>query len=113
MNIEFENQCKILGQFWIDFRDDEEMSMFMEYNDLGLPMAYLLSEELVKPTALATTYISETFELFLAVMGVTDEELEGVDNLTALLDIAYEKKLDDPEQGFSKIYFPNQGITNS
>lgn len=97
MNIEFEDQCAILGQLWIDFRDDEEMSMFMEYNDLGLPMAYLIANELVIPTPLAEKYIEETFDLFLAAMNVTDEELEGVDNLTALLDIAYEKKLDDPE----------------
>jgi hypothetical protein len=97
MNIEFEDQCAILGQLWIDFRDDEEMSMFMEYNDLGLPMAYLIANELVTPTPLSEKYIEETFDLFLAAMNVTDEELEGVDNLTALLDIAYEKKLDDPE----------------
>jgi hypothetical protein len=97
VNIEFEDQCAILGQLWIDFRDDEEMSMFMEYNDLGLPMAYLIANELVIPTPLAEKYIGETFDLFLAAMNVMDEELEGVDNLTALLDIAYEKKLDDPE----------------
>lgn len=97
MNIEFDNQCKILGQFWIDYRDDEELKDFIEYNDLGLPMAYLLSENLVLPTPLAEKYIEETFELFLSVMEVTDEELEGVDDLTALLDIAYEKKMDNPD----------------
>jgi hypothetical protein len=97
MNIEFKDQCSILGQFWIDFRDDEDLKDFVEYNDLGLPMAYFLAEDLVKPTALAEKYIQETFDLFLTAMELTDEELEGVDNLTALLDIAYEKKLDNPD----------------
>ena len=97
MNVEFDEQCKILGQFWIDFRDHDQFKEFIEYNDMGLPMAYLIAEGLVLSTEYAEKYIGETFELFLAVMDLTDEELEGVDNLTALLDIAYEKKLDNPE----------------
>jgi hypothetical protein len=93
VNVEFESQCAILGQFWIEFRDNDEFKEFIVYNDMGLPMAYLINEGLVLSTQFAEKYIEETFDLFLAALDITDEELEGVDNLTALLDIAYEKKL--------------------
>lgn len=98
MAIPFADRCGILGRFWIDFREDEDLKPFVEYNDVGLPLAYFIAEGLVTSTPLSEQYINETFEIFLQAMNVTEEELEGVDNLTALLDIAYEKKLDQEEE---------------
>ena len=98
MAIPFADRCGILGRFWIDFREDEDLKPFVEYNDVGLPLAYFIAEGLVTGTPLSEEYINETFEIFLQAMNVTEEELEGVDNLTALLDIAYEKKLDEEEE---------------
>lgn len=98
MAIPFADRCGILGRFWIDFREDEDLKPFVEYNDVGLPLAYFIAEGLVTGTPLSEQYINETFEIFLQAMNVTEEELEGVDNLTALLDIAYEKKLDEEEE---------------
>ncbi len=98
MAIPFADRCGILGRFWIDFREDQDLKPFVEYNDVGLPLAYFIAEGLVTSTPLSEQYINETFEIFLQAMNVTEEELEGVDNLTALLDIAYEKKLDEEEE---------------
>jgi hypothetical protein len=98
MAIPFADRCGILGRFWIDFREDEDLKPFVEYNDVGLPLAYFIAEGLVTGTPMSEEYINETFEIFLQAMNVTEEELEGVDNLTALLDIAYEKKLDEEEE---------------
>ena len=93
----FADKCGILGQFWIDFRNDEDMKNFTEYNDVGLPLAYFIAEGLVTSTPLSETYVGETFDMFLNAMDITEEEIEGADNLTAVLDIAYEKKqLTDP-----------------
>lgn len=98
MAIPFADRCGILGRFWIDFREDQDLKPFVEYNDVGLPLAYFIAEGLVTSTPLSEQYINETFDIFLQAMNVTEEELEGVDNLTALLDIAYEKKLDEEEE---------------
>lgn len=87
----FADKCGILGQFWIDFRDDEDLKDFTEYNDVGLPLAYFIAEGLVKETPLSETYIDETFEMFLKAMNVTEEEIGEADNLTQILDIAYAK----------------------
>ena len=98
MAIEFADRCGILGQFWIDFRQDDDLKTFIEYNDIGLPLAYFIAEGLVSGTPMSEQYINETFDIFLKALDVTEEDIEGADNLTAVLDIAYEKKLDEPDQ---------------
>jgi len=83
--IDFANKAGILGQFWIEFRDDEDMKNFIEFNDVGLPLAYFIAEGLVKETPMAETFIGETFDLLLKALEVTEEELEGVTNMNELM----------------------------
>jgi hypothetical protein len=93
--IEFPSKTGILGQFWIEFRDDETLADFIEYNDIGLPLAYFLAEGMVQPTPLAEQYVEETFALFLSALEVTEEEVSGIDNLNTLLQYAFNKKPDE------------------
>ena len=91
MAIPFADKCGILGRFWIEFREDEELKNFTEYNDVGLPVAYFIAEGLVKETPLSEQYINETFDLLLAAIEVTEEEIDGIDNLEDLMDYASDK----------------------
>jgi hypothetical protein len=34
----FDNKISILAELWMNYRDDEELQDFIEYNDLGLPL---------------------------------------------------------------------------
>jgi len=68
----FSSKCSILGQIWEDHREDKEFVDFVEYNDLGLPLAYLNSEGLAMPSSDGMRYIEETFELFLSSLNVND-----------------------------------------
>lgn len=82
------DKAGILGELWISFRDDEDFSDFIEYNDIGLPMAYFVAEGLVKETTpLGEQYILETFEMFAQAIELTEEEIEALDeiNLTTVL----------------------------
>lgn len=98
MAVPFADKCGILGQFWITYRDDEDLKGFTEYNDVGLPLAYFIAEGLVKETPLSEQYIDETFELFLDAIDLTEEEMGESDNLLDIMDIAYEKKkASDPD----------------
>lgn len=81
MQTSFEAKCDILSQVWIDYRDEKDFEDFVEYNDLGLPLAYFLSEQIVLPTQLAETYVNETFELLLAAMGVEDTGFKDIDEI--------------------------------
>jgi len=77
----FENKVTILAELWMNYRDDEELQDFVEYNDLGLPLAYFLMNEIVMPTSQSELYINETYDLFIASLQVADKEWESLDEL--------------------------------
>jgi hypothetical protein len=77
----FDNKVSILAELWMNYRDDEQLKDFIEYNDLGLPMAYFLMNELLLPTQQAEIYINETYGLLLASLGVDDVDYESLDEL--------------------------------
>lgn len=94
--MDFADKTGILGQLWIEFRDDEKFETFIEYNDIGLPMAYMVAEGLIKElTPLGEQYIDESFNIFLDLMEITEQEIDDVlpnKNLGAVLVLAYNKK---------------------
>lgn len=73
MATKFKAKCDILADLWLNYRNDEEFVDFIEYNDLGLPLAYALSEGIVEKTPLAKTFVDETFDLLLAGLGIEDD----------------------------------------
>jgi hypothetical protein len=77
----FDNKITILAELWMNYRDDEDLKDFVEYNDLGLPLAYFLMNELVLPTKQAELYIDETYNLLIASLGVEDVEWTSLDEL--------------------------------
>lgn len=79
----YSKRCAILGRLWIDYSSDEEMQDFIAYNDLGLPMAFALAEEIVKSTSLAEAYVNETWDLLLTALKVEDTGFESLDEIFA------------------------------
>jgi hypothetical protein len=77
----FENKITILAELWMNYRDDDDLQDFVEYNDLGLPLAYFLVNEIVLPTSQSELYINETYDLFIASLQVADKEWESLDEL--------------------------------
>lgn len=77
----FSDKCGILGELWINYKEDEEFKDFIQYNDLGLPLAYMVAEGLVQDvTPLGTQYIEETFELFIAALEISEDDIpDGMD----------------------------------
>ncbi len=68
MATDFSKRCEILSDLWMNYRDDEAMSDFVEYNDLGLPLAYMIHTDLATATDAGVLYINETFNLFCAAL---------------------------------------------
>lgn len=77
----FNNRISILAELWMNYRDDEQLKDFIEYNDLGLPLAYFLMNELVLPTKQSQVYIDETYDLLIKSLGADDIEYESLDEL--------------------------------
>jgi hypothetical protein len=65
----------------MNYRDDEELQDFVEYNDLGLPLSYFLMNEIVLPTDQAEIYINETYDLLIASLTVEDKQWESLDEM--------------------------------
>jgi hypothetical protein len=81
MTTNFLNKTSILSELWMNYRDDEALQDFVEYNDLGLPLAYFLYNELVLPTKQSEIYIEETFSLLVAALDVEDVGFESLDEM--------------------------------
>jgi len=80
----FSNKVAILADLWIGYGQDESFEDFFQYNDLGLPLAYALDNEIVVANDKTNSFIEETFALFLAGL---EQEDTGFESLNALLDL--------------------------
>jgi hypothetical protein len=60
----FENKVEILSELYSNYKDDEQFAQFMTYNDIGLPLAYLISSRLATATLDGEKYIDESFDMF-------------------------------------------------
>jgi hypothetical protein len=69
----FSKRCEILGRLWIEYRGEEEFDDFIEYNDIGLPFAYIISNDLGEPTKTGKAFINETWDLFLGTLGIKED----------------------------------------
>lgn len=86
-----DNQIEILASFYLNYKNDSSVSDFIEFNDLGLPLAFLTVEGLCQPTDVALAYIQETFIMLLAVLGVEDRDYDSLESLLATAEKAGEK----------------------
>ena len=77
----FSNKCSILSELWLEFRDDENFTDFIEYNDLGLPLAYAIGNDIVVETDSARKFVEEAFDLLLGSMGLEDTGYETLDDI--------------------------------
>jgi hypothetical protein len=83
----FENKALILGQLWINYKAEDEGIDFFIYNDLGLPLAYLIHTDLVAVTETGMPYVDETFNLLCTALGLdSDEEYASLNELMELQD---------------------------
>ncbi len=83
----FDNKASILADLWLNYRQDKDFTDFVEYNDIGLPLAYAIANDIVKTTDIATRFIDETFDLLIAGLEIDDTE-DGYESLDDLFEVA-------------------------
>jgi len=87
----FENKVGILSYLWLHYRDHEDWKDFIAWSDLGLPLAYMLENEIVAiPSeedegtfSHATGFINETWDMFLTKAGALEDT--GFDDIEEIL----------------------------
>lgn len=80
-NTPFSTKCEILADLWMQYRNDENFTDFIQYNDLGLPIAYAIHAEIVEAKSPAIDFINETFDLLLSALDVEDTGFDTLDDL--------------------------------
>jgi hypothetical protein len=77
-----EDKIAILADLWLNFKDMEGMQNFVEYNDIGLPLAYSIDAGLSEITHDGAVYIEETYNMLAESLGLDLDEdfftLEGM-----------------------------------
>ena len=87
--VDFETLCKILGELYANYRDSKDFRGFVEFNDLGLPLAFLTSEGLVVELSDdGRRYVIDTFDMFIGSLKVDSEYIVPGMTLDELLEIA-------------------------
>jgi hypothetical protein len=70
-----------MADLWLNHRSDVDFEDFIEYNDIGLPLAYAFAEGLATPTEIGTRFVEETYSLFLEAIEIPDKEYESLDDM--------------------------------
>lgn len=83
MSTTYKNKLQILSTFWLNHRYDDEYVDFINYNDVGLPLAYVICEAIVESTDTTSGLIEETFDNLLVAHGIDDEGFDSLDSLFA------------------------------
>jgi len=76
---DFYIKCQIMGDLYKNYRED--FKDFIEFNDLGFPLAFFNSEGLALPSSDGMRYVEETWELLLAELNVEDIGFEDLSHL--------------------------------
>ena len=80
---DFNTICKILGEMYITHTEDSLHSDFVQFKDLGVPLAYFVSESLATPSEEGRDKILETWEL---LMRAAEKQDMGFSELDDVLD---------------------------
>lgn len=76
-------KAEILVQFTQDSFNDQDFDDFFDYNDLGIPMAIAVVQDMVILTDAGEQLLNETWnELCLLFDANPDDDYESIDDLT-------------------------------
>lgn len=81
MQTDFNSKCVILADLWINYGHESEFRDFVEFNDIGLPLAYFTAEKLCTINDAGARFVDETFDLFLESLGIEDTGFEFLDEV--------------------------------
>ena len=67
----FEIECSVLSDLYMNHRDSELLAEFIECNDIGVPLAHFVHDGLIKELEpIAENYIAETYQTLFEVLGI-------------------------------------------
>lgn len=83
METTFDNKCGILSELWLEYREDPEFEDYIKYNDLALPLAYAITNQIIEVSDRVKSFVDEGFALLLDLLSVEDDNFQSLDDLFA------------------------------
>lgn len=83
MTTNYDKQIEILNEVWYHHRDEEQFFDFVDFNDVGLPLAHLIHKGIIQSTPMAEELVRESFGLLLALFNINDDT--GFDSLSKIM----------------------------
>ena len=87
-NTPLSNKADILSELWVQYKTDPDFADFIQYNDLGLPLAYAVSHGIIEMNNQVSMFIEETFDVLLTALDI--EEDTGFEELGELFALSQE-----------------------
>lgn len=81
MTTDYANKIDILNDVWVNHSDNGYLSEFIELNDLGLPLSYLIANGIVESTPLAAQLINGSFSDLLELFDVEDVGFKSLEQI--------------------------------
>lgn len=92
----FSTKSEMLAYLWLEYKEDETFKPFIDYNDIGLPLAYCFTNGRINElSALGEESIQETVDMFFKLLKITEEEVDSLEDqsLASILKFAYNRKV--------------------
>ena len=87
MTTPYKIKHKILADLWTKYKEARAWFDFFSYNDLGLPLAFMIEQKIVESTPVAQVYIEETFDLFCEALNVDSrDQYDELNQMLSVLD---------------------------
>jgi len=82
----FRKKCEILADLWLNYRNDQNFQDFIQYNDLALPFAYGVANNILEVSADSQIpyFVDEAWRLLLEGLGIEDFGFDSLDDLLSI-----------------------------
>jgi hypothetical protein len=74
MSTSFSTKCEILTEVYTESSWNEELTEFRYSNDIGLPLAYMVNQDLATPKETGETFIELTWENLCSYLRIDDKK---------------------------------------
>lgn len=81
MTTDYAKRSEILKHLWVNHNDNEIFEEFIDLNDLGLPMAYFISQGIVESTPMAEDLVNQSFQALLDMFEVDDRGFKSLQEI--------------------------------
>ena len=93
----FSKKCEILGSMWLFYRDNEDNDQvfkdFFRWADIGMPLAYMVWENMARPTADGKKNVEAAWNMLCEIL-----QCDAYASYTSLDDMFDSPTLEEEEQ---------------